>query len=478
MRIILLILTVSLGISSANAQEIWSLKRCLEYAQETNIALKQAELNTQSSQIGLEQAKAARLPNLNAGVNGGTNFGYTINPFTNTFESLSVQSINAGVNSGVTIFNGFRLSNTIKQSQIDFQASELDQKQAEYDLALNVTLAYLNILRSAEIVESASLQVNSTTEQRDRTNKLVKAGSLAQADLLQIESQIATDELQLVNAQNQLQMAYLTLQQILRLPPSQSFGIEKPNIADPELEVLAANPDEIYRLAEATQPFIKSAELNVKSAGLAIEIAKAGVLPSLTASGSVNTRYVAGRTTPNGKIETIALPPTNVDVSLNGADPVSAEITTYRDIFLEDTYTFGSQMRDNIGGSVFLNLNLPIYNRRQNKSAIQRSELILQNAQLNSDLQKQLLEQTIQQAFLDAKSAYSSYASTLKQVEALELTFKNTEKQLNLGVANSTEYLLATNNLNRARNDLVRTKFDYIFRTKVLDFYQGKPLGL
>ena len=479
MRVIIFILTAIMSISFASAQDadIWSLKRCLEYARETNISLQQAELNTQSAEIGLSQAKAARLPNLNAGVNGSNNFGYQINPFTNEFQSQNIQSVNAGINSGVTIFNGFRISNTIKQSQIDLQAAQLDLKQAEYDLALNVTLAYLNILRNAEIVESNRFQVNSTKEQRDRTAKLVRAGSLAQADLLQLESQIATNELQLVNSQNQLEMAYLNLQQLLRLDPNESFGIEKPDLDDPELNILDANADEIYRLAEASQPFIQSADLNVKSAGLGIEIAKAGVSPSVTASANVGTGYASGRSIFTGTSQTVAFPQT-VDVAINGTEPVPAEVTFYDEIPDTKPYSFANQMVDNIGGSVTLGLNIPIYNRRQNTSNIQRAELGLKNAQLTSELQRQLLEQTIQQAYLDAKSAYSSYSSTVKQVEALELTFNNTEKQFNLGVVNSTDYLIAVNNLNRAKNDMVRTKFDYIFRTKVLDFYQGKPLGL
>ncbi|MEZ4847225.1 MAG: TolC family protein [Bacteroidia bacterium] len=455
---------------------IWSLKRCLDYAKETNITLQQAELNTQSSQIALTQSKAARMPNLNGNINGGNNFGYSVNPFTNQFQSQSIQSLNAGIGSNVTLFNGFRISNTIKQSQIDLNVNELNQKQAEYDLALNVTLAYLNILRNGEIVESAELQVNSTKEQLERTSKLVRAGSLAQADLIQLESQLATDELQLVNAQNQLAMSYLTLQQILRLDPNDAFGIEKPDLPDPELGLLKSSAYEIYQVAEATQPFIESADLNVKSAGLGIEIAKAGLRPSLTASANAGTGYASGRQIPVGTENKSVT--TNVDVSINGGEVIPAEITTTQPSLIYDSYSFQDQMIDNIGGSVSLSLNFPIYNRSQNKSNIQRSELALQNAQLIAESQRQLLEQTIQQAYLDAKSAYSSYTSTMKQVEALKLTFENTEKQFNLGVANSTEYLLATNNLNRARNDLVRNKFNYIFRTKVLDFYQGKPLGL
>jgi outer membrane protein len=477
MRVFILMLSMSLSAGSLFAQNnIWSLQRCLEYAKTTNIDLKRAELNTRSSQVAVDQAQSSRLPNLNGNINGGNNFGYSINPFTNQFQSQSIQSLNAGVGSNVTLFNGFRIANNIKQSKIDLEAREQDLLQAEYDLSLNVTLAYLNILRNGEIVESARLQVANTQEQLDRTAKLVKAGSLAQADLIQLESQLATDELQLVNAQNQLEMAYLTLQQLLRLDPNESFGIEKPELADPEQNILTANAYEIYQTAEATQPFIKSADLNVKSAGLDIEIAKAGLLPSLNASANAGTGYASGRQIPVGtQVQTFT---NEVEVSINGGEVIPAEITSTQSINVFDKYALPDQMIDNIGGSVSLSLNIPIYNRGQNNANIQRAELALQNAQLTAESQRQLLEQTIQQAYVDAKSAYSSYSSTVKQVEALELTFKNTEKQFNLGVANSTEYLLATNNLNRARNDLVRNKFNYIFRTKVLDFYQGKPLGL
>lgn len=456
-----------------DGNKAWDLKKCLEYAMENNIALKQAELTRLNNHIALEQAQAARMPSLNFGGNTATNFGYSVNPFTNQFTSQAIQSLNGGLSSNTTLFNGFRLTNNIKQAKIDLQSSELDLKQAEYDLALNITLAYLQILRNAEIVKSNELQVNSTKEQRDRTSKLVKAGALAQADLIQLESQIATDELSLVNARNQLELAHLTLMQILRLDPSEPFGILMPELSEPEEGALEISASDVYDIAESSQPFIESADLQVQSSALGIEIAKAGMRPTLSVTAQAGSGYSSGRTQVVG-FEDQVVP---IGVSIAGNEVQNAEVTFYDGQAVRETYTFADQMVDNIGGNISFNFNIPIYNRRVNSSNIQRAEIGLKNAQYTAELQRQQLEQTIQQAYLDARSAFSSYVATQRQVDALDLTYQNTEKQYNLGVVNSTDYLLARNNLNRARNDLVRTKFDYIFRTKVLDFYQGKPLG-
>ncbi|MEZ4777528.1 MAG: TolC family protein [Bacteroidia bacterium] len=469
------VLSLMISLTFAQDASTWDLRKCLEYAAESNISLKQAELNQLNNQIALEQAQASRMPSLSFGGNTTTNFGYSVNPFTNQFTSQAIQSLNTGLSSNATLFNGFRISNTIKRSELDLKASELDYKQAENDLALNITLAYLQILRNEEIVKSSQLQVASTKEQYDRTEKLVRAGSLAQADLIQLESQIATDELALVNAQNQRELSYLNLMQILRLDPNQPFRILAPELDDPGADFMDATTAEIYKMAEDTQPFIQSADMKVQSAALDIEIAKAGRLPSLSASAQVGSGYSSGRQQFTGETFDVTSP---VEIAVNGGEVQPANITYPNQGRVTDTYTFSNQMVDNIGGSVSINLNIPIYNRKQNLANIQRAEVTMKSAQFTAELQRQQLEQTIQQAYLDAKSSYSSYLATQKQVAALELTYQNTEKQFTLGVANSTEFLLAKNNLNRANNDLVRTKFDFIFRTKVLDFYQGKPLGL
>jgi len=431
------------GIAQKNEADIWSLRKCLEYAKESNIQLKQAELNVASAQIDVVQARAQRLPNMNFGGNSGYRFGLFEDPFTNTISNTSARNLDIGLSSRVDLFRGGALNNSIKQSSIDLLANQADLQQQEYDLALDITLAYLTILQRSDILESSLLQINSTKEQRDRTEKLVNAGSLARADLLTLESQIATEEVNVVNATNNLELGYLNLQQLLNLDPEENFSIEKLELEDPQGNFLEVTTEEVYNFAEANQPFIKSAELSIQSAKLGIKIAESDRIPSLSLSSSYGTGF-----------------------SSRSKDPVSGE-----------TRSLGNQFNLNRGGSVTLGLSVPVYNKRNTQSNIERSEIRLKNAQFTSDLQKQSLRQIIEQAYVDLKNAYSTYISTVKQVEALDLSFINTEKQFNLGVVNSVDYLLSKNNLNSARYDLVRAKYTYIFRQKVLDFYQGKPIG-
>lgn len=428
------------GFAQNTNPDIWDLRKCLEYAKESNIQLKQAQLNVASGQIGVEQAKAQRYPNFNLGGNYNARIGLYEDPLTNQLINQSVRSTNLGLSTGMDLYRGGAIKNGIIQSDIDLQASRADLEQQEYDLALDVTLAYLTILQRSDILESSLLQISSTREQRDRTEKLVKAGSLARADLLQLESQIATEEVNVVNATNNLELGYLQLQQLLNLDPIENFGIQKLELADPEGDFLDATTDEVYKFAEANQPFIRSAELNAESAELGIKIAEASRIPSINLSGNYNTGYSSF------------------------AEEVSGD-------------GFGKQFNLNRSGSLGLGFSIPIYNKRNVQSNIERAEITLKNAKYRSQLQKQNLRQIIEQAYVDLKNAYSTYISTQKQVEALDLSFVNTEKQFNLGVVNSVDYLLSKNNLNRARFDLVRSKYTYIFRQKVLDFYQGKPIG-
>lgn len=472
----LLMLTLSAPLLAQDNDNIWSLSECLGYALDHNLSLEQAALNLESNEVEYNRARASRLPNLNAGVGVGSNFGYTINPFTNEFTSQSLQSLNAGLQSSVTLYNFGRIAKSIEQAQINRKSSELNLQQAEYDLLLNVTLAYLDILRNRELVKSAEIQVASTKEQHERTSRLVEAGSVPRADLLQIESQIATDELNLVNNRNQLETSFLSLMQLLQLDQGQPFGVEAIEVDLPENDVFEYEVREIYEVAEANMPAIESADLQVRSGQLDEEIARTGLLPSISASGSIGTGWASGRSTFTGNTIT-QFDTTTVSASFNGNPYQQIQLANSFEVQERTTYRFGDQIRDNVNASVNLNLNIPIYNRQQNFAAIQQAEISRRRAELASVQERQRLEQDIQQAYVQARSAYSTYMATEKQIEALELTFQNTERQFNLGAANSLDYLIAKNNLDRARNDLVQAKYAYIFRAKVLDFYLGKPLG-
>ncbi len=461
--------------SQDNNDAIWDLRRCLSYAEENNLSLRIAALNLENNEVIVDRTRASRLPNVNAGFGYGSNFGYAINPFTNEFTSQGIQSLNGGIQSAVTLYNFGRITKSIEQSEIDLQGSRQDLLQAEYDLMLNVTLAYLDILRNRELVESAETQVASTVQQRDRSARLVEAGSVPRADLLQIEAQIATDRLALLNARNQLETTYLGLMQLLQLDPNEPFGIVAMEIDVPEGDIFEQNTREIYQLAEENMPFIKSADLQVRSAQLGEGIARTGLYPTLSASGSMGTGWASGRTISTGN-QLIIPDTTSVFASFAGSPYQEVRLASTFSTFERKDYAFEDQLRDNVNASFNFNLNIPIYNRHQNHAAIQQAEIARKRAELVSLQERQRLQQDIQQAYVAARSAYGSYTATLKQIEALELALQNTERQLNVGAVNSLEYLIASNNLARARNELVQSKYSYVFRAKILDFYLGKPL--
>ncbi len=480
LQYVILVTGLCLQVAYGQQNDIWSLRRCIDYALANNLNIKQAELNLQTSQVDLKEARAARHPNLNANTGGNVNNGRSIDPFSNEFTEVSVTSSNFSVSTSLNLFTGFRTYNSIKRSELDLQANKLDLDQSKQDIILNTTLAYLTIIFNDELLASAEAQVAATKKQRDRTAKLVDAGTLAQSSLLEIESQIATEELNVVNARNQLEVSYLNLMQLLYLDPVQPFGIERPNLENPNLTQPIVQLSELYKAGEISQPLIRAADLRIKSADLNEKVAKGAYYPTLQFSASAATGYSSLTQRGTGEFETIT---SSSQVLVQGfplpgvEQPFPVVLSQSREIPLTSRTPFADQLSDNRRSGLSLNLSIPIYNRRQTKSAVERARIQKKLAENTALIRRQTLNQNIQQAYVDVKNALATYQQTEAQIESLELTFQNSEKQFNFGVMNSVDFLIAKTNLNRAKFDLIRAKYDYIFRSKILDFYQGKSIG-
>lgn len=468
-------------VAQGQQRDIWSLQQCLDHALEHNLNIRQSELSLKTSQINLEESKAARYPNLNGSMGVSQNRGRSIDPFSNDFTDVTVNSYNMSVSSNVTLFNGLRTLNTIRQNEITLQADRLELEQSKLDISLQIALAYLNILFNDELLASAEAQVEATKSQRDRTAKLVDAGTLAQNSLLEIESQIATEELNVVNARNTLEVAHLNLMQLLMLDPTQPFGIEKPDLDNYEMVESVVGLEQLYESAAKTQPIIRSSELRIQGAEVGEKIARGFYWPTLTFSATALTGYSSATQEATGEFREQMVSDT-VLVSGLPLDAIEQpfELTLAQTalIPLRAQTPFIDQLNNNRRAVFSLSLNIPIYNRRQIRSGVERAEIARQQAETAALIQEQNLNQNIQQAYVDARSALSTYRQTVRQIDALELAFNNSQKQFNLGVINSVDFILAKTNLDRARFDLIRSKYNYIFRTKVLDFYQGKPIGL
>lgn len=471
LKIKLAALFICINLAAAFAQNSnWNLQQCIDYALKTNIQLKQAELNEKLSKANLLQSEAAVLPSLNAGASHTYNSGRTIDRFTNTFADNTVLSQSFFVSAGLNLFNGFQQYNTIRQNQLNVMAAKFDVDKARNDLALNVAGSYLQILFNAELVEIAKRQTALTTKQVERNEKLYEAGSIAKGNLLDIKAQLSSEELNVATAQNQLDLAYLNLIQLMNLDSVKTFQIQKPELTMPAEVVIANNADQIYTQALGNMPEIKSGEIRLRSAEKSISIARGNWSPTLSLNASYGTGF-------SGLAKEVT------GVNFGGFDTIGATTTaipvlapriipTFRD------KSFGDQFTDNINKTLGFQLNFPIFNGLQTHTAIARAKINRENAELNLEQTKLQLRKSIQQAYADASAALKKYYATSKTLEATSESFKYSEQRFNVGALNVLDYNTAKTRITKAESDLLQAKYDFIFRTKILDFYQGKALTL
>ncbi|MHC1708457.1 MAG: TolC family protein [Bacteroidales bacterium] len=465
--VVLTIFTFDVGM----AQKSWTLQDCIEYALANNIQIKQQKLNLQLANDNLFQSKAAMLPTINGNFSHGYNYGKSIDRFTNTFATQRVQFDNFYASGQLTLFNGFQLLNTVAKNRINLKAGQYDVEKIQNDISLNLASAYLNILYNQEYLAIADDQLGLTRLQVDRVSKLVDAGTVAKSNLLNIEAQAANEELQLVNAQNSLDMAYLTLVQILDLKTRVGFDILRPQIEVPAQLPILEKPQEIYSVAQSIQPQIKSAELKVESSVKDLSIARGYSSPTLTLSGSYGTGYseASQRYVKTG-MDTIP-------IGFTLQNPQQLVYTLSEGYYLEKI-PFEDQINDNINKSLGFYLNIPLFNGLQTRTAIKRAKIGIENARLNLETEKNILFNDVQRSYADALAAIKKYQAAKKSVEAMKEAYFYTEQKFNVGVANSVDFNESKKNLAKSESDLLNAKYEYVFKRTVLDFYLGRPLEI
>lgn len=428
------------------AQEEWSLERCINYALENNIQIKQSALQAESARLDKVQSLAQMFPNLNASAGFNFNFGRNIDPGTNQFVNEQVRSNNWRVGSNVTLFNGLRLLNTFKQSQLDQLAAEYNLQGLANDVSMNIATAFMQVMFNEELLLVAQEQLDVTQEQLDRTKKLVDAGSLPNGNLYDVEAQFATSELQVINAENALSAAVLGLKQMLNLPASEPFRIARPDTDIPLEDLGNRTVGTVYDNALNHWPQIKAREKDLESALKGERIAFATYTPTLSANGSVSTFYSSAYE--------------DFDITTFESTPVP-----YRE-----------QLDRNLSESVGFSLNVPIFNGLQSRTAVKKARLGRINAELQLQDQKNQLYSSVQQAYNDAAAAKRQFDASNKSVNATQQAFEYAEQRYEVGMMNSLEFNTASNNLVRVKSELLRAKYDYIFKMKILDFYQGNPI--
>ncbi|MCF8357762.1 MAG: TolC family protein [Prolixibacteraceae bacterium] len=439
MKKILLIVFAGLLFVQAQAQEKWTLQKCIDYALTNNIVIKQQQINTDYRENLLGQSKNNRLPDLSANVSQDFNFGRSLT-IDNTYENYTSSNTGLYASTSVLLWRGNTLNNTIKQREFELKSSLEALEKAKDDVTLNIASGYLEILFSKELLKVAEAQVEQTKKQIERTRSLIEAGKLAEGALLEIESQKAREELEVVNRQNNLQIAYLNLAQILELDDYSNFEIAVPEMPEIKAQATVATSSNVYKNAVETRPEIKSAEYQLKSFESQLKIAEGSRLPTLSASASVYDQYL---NTSQG-----------------------------------DAPGLFDQLTDNHRESVGLNLSIPIFSRFENRTNISNAKLQLKNQKLELEGAKKDLRRQIEQAYTNALAALKRYNANAAAVKSMQESFRYIEEKFNVGRVTSVEYNDAKTKLAVAESNLIQAKFDFIFRSKILDFYNGVPITL
>jgi outer membrane protein len=480
MRKYFLIICCLVLVNALKAQEVWTIEKCVEYALTNNIQVKQQLLQVKNQQALLQQDKLSMLPSLNAGATHGYNFGQTVDRYTNEFATDRVQTDNFYLGSSVTLFGGFQKLNQVKQREVDLVASQYDKDKFMDDITLLIATGYLQILYYKELTKTAENQLKATELQSERLKKLVDAGALAQGDFYTLEAQRALENSQVVSARNNLDISYLTLVQMLDLPTAEGFEIESPDLELGLQPELALTAEQIYGFALETQPSIKSAEAKVKSSELGLSLAQGGQSPTLTLQGSIGSGYSGAAQVL--KSYTPYIPDVNTTAPVGFIPDANGQpaqnVWTFAGTSVYETKPFNDQFNDNFNKSVSLNLNVPIFNGWSTRTNISRSKINVENSKYNLELSKLDLRKTIQQAYADAKAALNNYEASVTGVNAARESYRYAEQKFNVGSMNSVDYNNSKKDLEKAESDQIRAKYEFIFKSTVLDFYMGKPITL
>lgn len=442
----------SLGLVDSQ-QKSWSLEECIRYAIENNIQIKQQVIQTEYQKNTLDLSKLKLLPSINGSATHNYSFGRALDETTYQYtDQQNVQSNNFYLGGNMNLFSGLQNYNTINRNKYALLASEEDLKNIRDNIALSVAIDYLQILLNKELVAATENQLGITRQQIEKSKKLVDAGSIARGNLLQIEAQAAQEELQLINIKNQLDISFLNLSQLLELKTAAGFEIIVPDIQVDTNAIITGDVDEIFEVAQGTRPEVKSSEYKLTSSEYDLKIAQGGRSPRIAFNHSFSTGY------------------SDIRKKVLGIDPVTGPVY--------GKYSFGDQVNDNINYGVGFSLNIPILNGWQVNKNISNSRLAIESSQFTLDGTKKQLYKSIQQAFTDAVAALKKFNASLKAVTSTEESFRYTEQKFNVGMITPVDYNAAKTQLLNAQSDMAQAKYEFIFKTKVLDFYKGIPLNL
>ena len=449
-------------------QEVITVQQAIEKTLANNLQIKQSQLNESLSDENLRQSKNALLPTLNGNGGYNVNFGRSVDPSTNQFNSQKFSSFNGGISTGVDLFQGFQKINQIRQNKLLLDVDKTNTEKVKNDLILQVVTSYLQILYNKDFLTAAQQQLAVAEQQLRREQELLDVGNKTLADLSQAKSQVATAELNVTNATTDLTISYITLAQLMDIPSSTAYAVSAPVLESFNKPTTNYDPEEVYNSALKLFPDIKLAALRSEASKAGINIAKGNYYPTLSFGAGLSTNYSSGRdrvlqVVPNGFRE--------IGRTQAGESVLSPDFTT-----LTDTYRFNDQLRDNFGQYVGVSLRIPIFNGFSARSTVRRAKINYLQSQNEEQLAENNLNKVIYQAVADLKAAESRFTSTTNTFLAQKDAYNVIDQRYEVGLVNSLDYSTAQTNLNKAEIDMIQAKYDLLFRAKLIDYYLGKQI--
>jgi len=448
-----------------------TLQQCIEMGIVNNLDVLQSDLQAQADEIRWKQAKLNRLPDLNASAGYQFNAGRSIDQFTNSYINENNQYSSYALGSGVTVFNGFSMQNLVKQNRFTYEASKMTLQQRKDNLTLSIILAYLQVLNNEDQLVQTRNQMELTKQQLDRLETLNREGAIRPSDLSDVKGQYAGDQVSIINAQTAVETAKINLCEFMNVPYDKNMAVERLDVTS-FTAMYADTPDKIYETAMQQFAQIKAVNYSTQSAEKAVKVAKGGLFPILDLNAGIRTNYSNTATTP---------------IFLNSADVASSDyvkvnsttqLPVYKtqNYYLDEKISYLDQLNNNRSSGISFDMRIPIFNSFQQRNRIKFAKIDLKNNVLIEKTAKTQLQRSVEQAYINMTAAFDRHKILLGQVDALTESFRAAEIRFNSGVGNSYDYLLVKNSLDRATINLINAKYDYVLRTKVLDFYKGMKL--
>ena len=445
-----------------------TLQQCIDLALKNNIGVNQSALLSERANISAQQAKSNVLPDLNGNAGFGWSQGRTIDPFTNTYINQQLSSSSVGLSSNVVLFSGLQLHNAIKQTSLAFQASQKELEQAKNTLTVNVILTYLQILNAEDLLAISKNQAEVTRKQVERMQVLVREGVVGQYQLSDLNGQLAGEELNIINSKNSLQVTRLSLCQMMNIPMNANLRLKRGELQTPA-GLYEQGAVQIYQTALTDFAAIQATDLRVKSFDKQVKVTQSRFFPTLAFGANINSNYSSAATQdiPGSLFESN----TGQYVKISGSQ---YDVFRQERNFVSQKVNYFRQLDNNLGNFYGFQLQVPLFNKLSVRNQVKAAKIDLKNAQLENANIKLTLQQNIETAYLNMAANFERFKKLTSQVNDFEISFKAAEIRFNTGVINSAEYLMVKNNFDRARMNLITASYEYLLRTKILDFYQGK----